>query len=274
MKTRSPFLGDIPVWRKRLICNGVKVCPQLNPRAIWTHDKNALAILRTNLGQPHLDNPQHIQYEPSLADLTYTYYWSIHKSYYTNRKTMCNAQCGQLRTGKPVYYSSVALNGPQHSTTTYIRCSNSEHGSHGDHFQCSVRFDQQLNRVLLQELFSSGPSPDMPEIPCNTIRHTSARTSTCKFDHRKGSYKLINSEYRYGPCKAKFEWHVPHDTEKTPYALLIALEVHNHPPPPITRTPSDIREGLEELLKRADKLHETPGSVVSSVLMREYLAPY
>lgn len=72
LKTRSPFLGDIPVWRKRLICNGVKVCPQLNPRAIWTHDKNALAILRTNLGQPHLDNPQHMQYEPSLADLTYT----------------------------------------------------------------------------------------------------------------------------------------------------------------------------------------------------------
>ena len=33
---------------------------------------------------------------------------------------------------KHVYYSFVALNGPQHSTTTYIRCSNFEHGSHGD----------------------------------------------------------------------------------------------------------------------------------------------
>jgi hypothetical protein len=65
-------------------------------------------------------------------------------------------------------------------------------------------------------------------------------------------------------CGVKFFHFVPLDLELCPVIITISKGVHQHPPPPPTKTPSNIVEHLNKILNSEDTLNLTSRGLVIS----------
>jgi len=61
-------------------------------------------------------------------------------------------------------------------------------------------------------------------------------------------------------CPVQFIKIIPHDITKCPFVALICIGVHNHPPPPPERTPSEIKNNLQTLIQQAINQDDTTTS--------------
>jgi hypothetical protein len=70
-------------------------------------------------------------------------------------------------------------------------------------------------------------------------------TKSVDVDHPQGKGQLVQHK-----CKVVFNIIIPLDLEKTPYFLFCSHGVHEHPPPPPTRTSESIEAELVEVVRR------------------------
>ena len=50
-------------------------------------------------------------------------------------------------------------------------------------------------------------------------------------------------------CNVKFYRFIPHNLEDYPFVALVCVGIHNHPPPPPERTPNDVKDTLQTMIK-------------------------
>lgn len=71
---------------------------------------------------------------------------------------------------------------------------------------------------------------------------------------------VIHGEIIEKICPVQFIKIIPHDITKCPFVALICIGVHNHPPPPPERTPSEIKTNLQTLIEQAINQDDTTTS--------------
>ncbi|BCR90382.1 uncharacterized protein ACHE_60268A [Aspergillus chevalieri] len=82
----------------------------------------------------------------------------------------------------------------------------------------------------------------MPE-ECSMILHQKTRRLKCGINHPQGSGALL----KLG-CEVYFYLLLPIDQKTCPYYIFLSQGVHQHPPPPLTKTPARIIQCLEKII--------------------------
>ena len=70
-------------------------------------------------------------------------------------------------------------------------------------------------------------------------------------------------------CNVKFYKFIPHNLKEYPFIALVCIGIHNHPPPPPERTPNDIKNNLQVMIKEAIERDDivTSGSVIQGIII-------
>jgi hypothetical protein len=70
-------------------------------------------------------------------------------------------------------------------------------------------------------------------------------------------------------CNAKFYKFISHNLEEYPFIALVCIGIHNHPPPLPERTPNDIKDTLQIMIKEAIEKDDlvTSGSIIQGILI-------
>ena len=70
-------------------------------------------------------------------------------------------------------------------------------------------------------------------------------------------------------CNVKFCKFIPHNLKEYPFIALVCIGIHNHPPPPPERTPNDIKNNLQVMIKEAIERDDivTSGSVIQGIII-------
>jgi len=66
-------------------------------------------------------------------------------------------------------------------------------------------------------------------------------------------------------CNVKFFHFVPLNLEQCPIIITISKGIHQHPPPPPTKTPSNIIKHLSKVLNSEDILNLTSRKLITSI---------
>lgn len=69
-------------------------------------------------------------------------------------------------------------------------------------------------------------------------------------------------------CNVEFNVFIPKDIETNGYYLFVSYGVHEHPPPPLNKTPESIIESIREIIS---KIHDPTLTTYKSVLFVYYL---
>jgi len=68
-------------------------------------------------------------------------------------------------------------------------------------------------------------------------------------------------------CNVKIYKFIPNDLQECPFVALICIGIHNHPPPPPERTPDNIKDNLQIMIKEAIENDDvvTTGSIIQGI---------
>ncbi|CAB4410312.1 unnamed protein product [Rhizophagus irregularis] len=104
---------------------------------------------------------------------------------------------------------------------------------------------------------------------CSTSK--SSRTKKCAYIYYcNGSVtqgKIVDK-----PCNVKMISFIPNDLQECPFVALICVRIHNHPPPPPERTPNNIKDNLQSMIKEAIENDDavTSGSIIQGNMLKAY----
>jgi hypothetical protein len=70
-------------------------------------------------------------------------------------------------------------------------------------------------------------------------------------------------------CNVKFYRFIPHNLEDYPFVALVCVGIHNHPPPPPERTPNDVKDSLQTMIKETIEKDDvvTSGSIIQGIII-------
>lgn len=80
-------------------------------------------------------------------------------------------------------------------------------------------------------------------------------------DHPQGSGRL-----KHTPCDVIFNALIPVDINQCPYILFTSHGVHKHPPPPPTKPPERILQGVKRIIQQIQDPSLTTGKYLPSAL--------
>ncbi|GBB98485.1 hypothetical protein RclHR1_03240010 [Rhizophagus clarus] len=74
------------------------------------------------------------------------------------------------------------------------------------------------------------------------------------------------------PCNVKIYKIIPNDLQECPFVVLICVGIHNYPPPPPKRTPNNIKDNLQIMIKEAIENDDvvTFGSIIQGNMLKAY----
>ncbi|CAB4436469.1 unnamed protein product [Rhizophagus irregularis] len=130
---------------------------------------------------------------------------------------------------------------------------------------------QQIDIDLLRKLFNGEAIMEKNIDQCSTIISKSSRTKKCAYIHYcNGSVtqgKIVDK-----PCNVKMYKFIPNDLQECPFVALVCVGIHNHPPPPPERTPNNIKDNLQSMIKEAIENDDavTSGSIIQGNMLKAY----
>ncbi|ODM21423.1 hypothetical protein SI65_02267 [Aspergillus cristatus] len=148
----------------------------------------------------------------------------------------------QLPSCKPVFkrYSQMNVHGEY---DPYIGCINESYGVLTKHHRGAIQGHTVINLQFLEDLFNKEIIPATEE--CGVFESLSSRRKYCGRDHPQGSGRL-----QHTPCDVVFNALVPVDIGQCPYILFTSHGVHKHPPPPPTKAPERILQGVKRIIQQ------------------------
>jgi len=72
------------------------------------------------------------------------------------------------------------------------------------------------------------------------------------------------------PCPVKFYHIILEDLAECPFIITISVGVHNHPPPPPSKTPYDIKNQLQKVINNEHILDLTTRKFLTGILYNVY----
>ncbi|RGB33580.1 hypothetical protein C1646_761569 [Rhizophagus diaphanus] len=110
----------------------------------------------------------------------------------------------------------------------------------GDKWHRYIKIKQdKVDISLLQSLFTGSASV-----------HKSCKRKKCDMPHTHNG-TIVRGEIIDKPCQVRFIKFIPYDIVKCPFAALVCVGIHNHPPPASERIPFGIKNNLESLITQA-----------------------
>ena len=75
------------------------------------------------------------------------------------------------------------------------------------------------------------------------------------------------------PCNVKIYKIIPNNLEECPFVALICVGTHNHPQSPPERTPDNIKDNLQLMIKEAIENDDvvTSGSIITGIIKNKKL---
>lgn len=127
------------------------------------------------------------------------------------------------------------------------------------HHRGAIQGHTVINLQFLEDLFNKEIIPATEE--CGVFESLSSRRKYCGRylsaiwqlvtncfkgrDHPQGSGRL-----QHTPCDVTFNALVPVDIGQCPYILFTSHGVHKHPPPPPTKAPERILQGVKRIIQQ------------------------
>ncbi|KAI9103870.1 hypothetical protein DFS34DRAFT_668139 [Phlyctochytrium arcticum] len=131
----------------------------------------------------------------------------------------------------------------------FLGCSQwAPHQNHYYHF-----IKPELDMEYLERLIPTQYQPPAQRVatavaPCKTIMSVLSKQRTCLDLHKLDDGDFIEAKMVRKHCPVKFIEVTPIDEDGCPYLILISTGVHNHPPPPPSKLPTNIRKQIEDSL--------------------------
>ncbi|KAE8376985.1 hypothetical protein BDV26DRAFT_222318 [Aspergillus bertholletiae] len=144
-------------------------------------------------------------------------------------------------TCKPEIVESPHPN-PQGQYDTYIKCINTSQDINGHHTSQPIRRDGNIDIPFLKRLFNHEIRTEFEE--CGAIEHTAQTSRFCHFNHTQGVGRLTVTK-----CSVKYHWMIPVDLQTCPFYIFTSFGIHTHPPPPPSKAPVAIMEGIFKVIQ-------------------------
>ncbi|KAF1979568.1 hypothetical protein BU23DRAFT_496272 [Bimuria novae-zelandiae CBS 107.79] len=255
--TTCLYLGN-PALRWKYQCTGAKYCEYLESSLRTRSHRHANAQLWEELRQYRrtpLRDETNLRKKHSLG-----LYLSI------QRRFRIGIACGNhtLQCSPILRQTShLSVSGVQY---WYIGCSawrwQAERTE--DHFFRRITEKHDLEH--LQKLFREGLEY-VPEsvTACCSVEPNTSRLPRCDVDHPQGQAQFLQ-----WTCPVEFDIIIPRDLEHVPFFLFCSHGEHTHLPPPPHRPPTEVLQGLIELIQKERDPTATRAKFLSSHALKEF----
>ncbi|KAM5443968.1 hypothetical protein MaudCBS49596_008059 [Microsporum audouinii] len=242
-KTKSPFLGNVDCLVNRWRCSGARICSKAKPELLNMEHTEVTNYTQLEMGALRATQ-QADNYDQNWAGIENAEQtWNTYNQLTYSHEQKCD--CGKLKAeGIPPQY--------------FVTC---ESWSHGRKFTFYRAVQPDINVTFLKDLISSNGTAVAPT--CTYVQPVVARQEQCDVHHQR---TIITKR-----CSVEFVVVAPHNLKKTPYVLFASFGVHVHPPPPPTKTPSDITQELLDVIQTLDSHSVTTNRFLRSAALQKYL---
>ncbi|BCR91198.1 uncharacterized protein ACHE_70041S [Aspergillus chevalieri] len=255
---KCPFFNCL-VKRWTWKCSGIYACEFLNPflqsyhhtfvdEDCWDVIRNTqrnIQILEANIGKRN----------------AYSYYRS--KNEFFNKGYAC---IDQLPTCKPVFKRHTQMN-VHGEFPPYIGCSNGSNEFLTKHHRGSIQGHTSIDLQFLEDLFNHDIMPPTEE--CGVFESLASRRKYCDRDHLQGPGRLQHTS-----CGVIFTALVPVDINECPYILFTSHGIHQHPPPPPSKAPERILQGVKRIIQQIQDPSLTTAQFLRSPQLEAFCQQY
>ncbi|CAG8444559.1 2547_t:CDS:2, partial [Scutellospora calospora] len=106
---------------------------------------------------------------------------------------------------------------------------------------------------------------------CYTVVSNSSTTSYCSYLHKTDTQVMKGKLINKGQCPVKFYHILPNNLNECPFIVIISIGIHNHPPPPLTKTLYNIVENLQKIIENEYDLDLTARKFLTRPILKIYL---
>ncbi|KAI9089995.1 hypothetical protein DFS34DRAFT_654283 [Phlyctochytrium arcticum] len=234
-------LLNVQTKKETRTCQGIKMCEYV---ADEIKEMSHMAV-----------DPESPVMAPILAIMDLLHHSEETANYDTKKSKCCPFVDGDgiSCTGKPII-KPMSQDMPAQlagliTARKFLGCSQwAPHQNHYYHF-----IKPELDMEYLERLIPTQYQPPAQRVttavaPCKTIMSVSSKQRTCLDLHKLDDGDFIEAKMVRKHCPVKFIKVTPIDEDGCPYLILISTGVHNHPPPPPSKLPTNIRKQIEDSL--------------------------